>query len=397
MTIEDNKSNVIDELDPEVNALADLPDAPEQEKEQEQEQKPEKLSREETIAKAFDKVESENKDDKEADKDIKAEKPAKEKDVAEPEPKEAPAKPVKAAVEKPADGQGKAAKPASEAANYVAPPARFLPEAVTKWENTPNNVKAEVHRVLTEIETELTEHKQFREDLREYEELAKQNNVTIKDTLNRYVAADRQLAENFGAGIASLFQMYNKNPVQGINEILQAQGVTPQQYAEYILKQPVQQQQAAPQQTSQEVEAIRRELEAFRQEQAQAQAQAARMQQIQEITPIIQNFAQQHPDYAQLEGKIANILKSGIIEQNYGNGLTLEQKLSEAYRMAGGRPSIQNTEQEPSYSEPNAPRPVDLDGQKSIKGTTNGTAKHGQGRRMSREEAISAALAAAGM
>lgn len=395
MNIEDNKSNVIDELDPEVNALTDLPDAPEPE----QEQEPEKLSREDTIAKAFDKVESENKDDKEADKEnTKAEKPAKEKDVAEPEIDEkSPAKPVKAAVEKPADGQEKAAKPASEAANYVAPPARFLPEAVTKWENTPNNVKAEVHRVLAEVETELTEHKQFREELREYEDLAKQHNVTIKDTLNRYVTADRQLTENFGAGVASLFQMYNKNPVQGINEILQAQGVTPQQYAEYILRQPAQQQQAPSQQTSQEVEALRRELEAFRHEQAQAQAQAARMQQMQAVTPIIQNFAQQYPDYAQLEGKIANILKSGIIEQNYGNGLTLEQKLSEAYRMAGGRPSIQNTEQEQSYSEPNAPRPVDLDGQKSIKGTTNGTAKPGQGRRTSREEAISAALAAAGM
>lgn len=391
MTTENN-SAVIEELEPETAALAEIPDAPEQEPAPE----PEKLTREETIAKAFDKVEG----DKPAEDEVKAEKPAKEvketKDVAEPELKEAPAKPVKAAAEKPADEQGKAVKPASEAAQYVAPPARFLPEAVTKWENTPNNVKAEVHRVIAEVENELTEHRQFREELREYEELAKQHNVSVKDTMQRYVAADRQLNENFGAGVASLFQMYGKNPVQGINEILQAQGVTPHQYAEYILKQPQQAQQQPMQQQPQsnaEIEAIRRELDAFKQEQANAQRQA----QIASVTPVIHNFAQQHPDYALLEGKIANILKSGIIEQNYGNGLTLEAKLAEAYRMAGGRPSIQAQQESESYSEPNAPRPVDLDGQKSIKGSTNGINKAGSGRRVSREEAINAALASAGV
>lgn len=393
MTIEKN-SAVIEELEPETAALAEIPDAPEQEPAPEHE----KLTREETIAKAFDKVEG----DKPAEDDVKVEKPTKEskeeKDVAEPESKEAPAKPVKAAAEKPADEQGKAVKPASEAANYVAPPARFLPEAVTKWENTPNNVKAEVHRVIGEIENELTEHRQFREELREYEELAKQHNVTIKDTMQRYVAADRQLNENFGAGVASLFQMYGKDPVQGIAEILQAQGVTPQQYAEYILKQPAQQvqpQHQPPQETQSkaEIEALRRELEMFKQEQANAQRQA----QIASVTPIIERFAQQHPDYAALEHNIANILKSGIIEQNYGNGLTLEAKLAEAYRMAGGRPSIQAQQESDSYSEPNTPRPVDLDGLKSIKGSTNGTAKPNSGRKMSREEAISSALAAAGL
>src|SRR5690606_9656404 len=146
----------------------------------------------------------------------------------------------------------------------------------------------------------LQEHKAFREELREYEELAKQHNVTIKDTMARYVAADRHLHQNFGQGVAQLMQMYGHNPVQGLSAIMQALGVTPQQFAEYVSKNPqaaMAPQAARPvapqQQAFPEVQQLKSEVEALK---TQLMTQS--------VTPIIERFALEHPDYHTLEPQI---------------------------------------------------------------------------------------------
>lgn len=340
-----------------------------------------KDDRTDAVAKAFDQVAKGDDADKPDDegekvsKDAKAEKvetaekPAKEvKDVADPEQKDAPAKPVEAAAKVPADGQEKADRQASEARQYSAPPARYLPEATAKWDNVPNSVKAEIFRVNEEYEREISEHKAFRDDLRDYEDIAKQHNVTIKGTLDRYVSADRALNEDFGKGVMQLMQMYGKEPVQAINGILRAHGVEPEQYAQHVLNNPnahARPVQQAPQpqqpQSNQEIEMLRNELNEMKREQQTAS-----------VTPIIEQFAQHNPDFNHLQSQIANILKSGIIEQNYGSGLTHQQKLEQAYRMAGGRPSSAMAETaDVDHSEPQKARPVDLDGQKSINGAPN--------------------------
>src|SRR5690606_33203402 len=71
--------------------------------------------------------------------------------------------------------------------------------------------------------------------------------------------------------------------------------------------------------------------------------------------------------------QIKGILDSGVINQLYGNGLTLEQKLAEAYRMAGGQPSsINGHAAEAAHSEHEA-RPVNPDaGKKSVRGAPAG-------------------------
>src|SRR5690606_13580969 len=162
-------------------------------------------------------------------------------------------------------------------------------------------------------------------------------------------------------------QMYGHNPAQGLASIMQALGVTPQQFAEYVSKNPqaamapqaarpvAPQQQAIPevQQLKSEVEALKTQLVT------------------QSVTPIIERFASEHPDYHTLESQIAAVLQSGVIDQIYGTGLSPEQKLAEAYRMAGGNlsPSRSEPEPVPQHSDAAPPaRPVDLDGQKSIKG-----------------------------
>jgi hypothetical protein len=86
----------------------------------------------------------------------------------------------------------------------------------------------------------------------------------------------------------------------------------------------------------------------------------------------LQRFAAEHPDYHALEPQIEAVLKSGVIDQIYGNGLSPEQKLSEAYRMAGGSSPSRSAgpEAAPGHSaaEP-TPRPVNPDaGKKSVRG-----------------------------
>lgn len=342
------------------------------------------------IAKAFNEAEAKSKAEKEAKEAPKAEdtkgkaeddkakaeeKPAKPRDETGKFAKaEKPAEQVEAKAERGAPEQAAAGRSApeeprqSEGRKYAEPPARFLPEARTKWANVPNEVKAEFHRVAEEYERELQEHKQFREELREYEELAKQHNVTIKDTMARYVAADRHLYQNFGQGVVHLMQMYGHNPAQGLASIMQALGVTPQQFAEYVSKNPqaaMAPQAARPvapqpqQQAFPEVQQLKSEVEALKTQLMTAS-----------VTPIIERFASEHPDYHTLEPQIAAVLKSGVIDQIYGTGLSPEQKLAEAYRMAGGNlsPSRSEPEPVPQHSDAAPARPVDPDGQKSIKG-----------------------------
>lgn len=296
---------------------------------------------------------------------------AKDKKPVEAEPAKAdegkPAKPVEAkaetsAAEKPASERDEPEPRQSESRKYAEPPARFLPDARTKWANVPNEIKSEFHRVSEEYEREVSEHRQFREELREYEDLSKQHGVTIKDTMARYVTADRALNQNFGQGVAQLSQQYGKNPAQAIAEVISGFGITPQQYIQAVQQnpqlamaprsmpqqqqapQPVQQQQINPQQIK---EQIRAEMSA---------------------ETAVSSFASAHPDFGSLSGQIKGILDSGVVDKLYGTGLTLEQKLAEAYRMAGGSPSIQQPAQSAAHSESDA-RPVNLDaGTKSIRG-----------------------------
>lgn len=343
-----------------------------------------KDDRVDAVTKAFDQVtKAADPVKEEKPEPVKAETEKQVKDVADPELKEAPAKPVKAAVEKPADGQETADRQASEARQYSAPPARFLPDAAEKWANVPNNVKAEFHRVSQEMETELETHREASKaynEVREYSEMAKQYGTTLKQALDNYTGIEKLL---------------KADPVQGIARVLQNIGITPQQYAQHVMRNPNAHVQQAPQpqqqapQTSPEIEALRQELQAMRQEQQTAS-----------VLPVIEQFAANAPDYHMLQDKIANILKSGIIEANYGSGLTNQQKLAEAYRMAGGRPpSVSAEAAAVEHSEPQSARPVDLDGQKSINGSPNfgKEPKVTSRKKSSYEETIAAAMAQHGI
>ncbi len=244
----------------------------------------------------------------------------------------------------------------SEGRKYAEPPARFLPEARTKWANVPNEVKAEVHRINEEVEREIGAYKQSHEAyeaVREFDEMAKKANTTLRTALEQYT------------GIENLLR---SNPAAGLARILHNIGLTPQQYAEHVIKNPqVHQVQPASRPAPQQGPAPEvRELQEQIQEMKTQMASAS-------VKPVIETFAASHPDYHSLEPKIVEILRSGVIENLYGTGLSPEQKLSEAYRMAGGSsPSRSEPEAAPAPAGASPARPVDPDGQRSIRGAPSG-------------------------
>lgn len=304
---------------------------------------------------------AEPKEEKEA-KDEKAPKPRAEdgkfakaeKAEAEP-PKADKGEPVKAAQQeaperRPSEGQ------------HREPPARFLPEARAKWPNVPNEVKAEVHRFAAEMEQETGRYKASHEryeTLKPFDDLARSNGRDLRESLTKVNEIENALQRNPIAGLDAVLREVGPRKQDGspltIMDVAQYLTQNPQAY------QP--QMQAAPQQAAQQPQA-NPEIEALK-------AEVLSMRAEQTVVPVIQRFADAHPDFDAISGRVTEILTTGVIEKLYGNGLSLEQKLSEAYRMAGGQSptSRPDTEAAPAHSEATPLRPVNPDaGTKSVRG-----------------------------
>lgn len=355
---------------------------------------PAKLSTREALEKALDEVEAKDKpkaDDKpeaKAEDGKEAEKPAKARADDGKFAKADDAKADETAVKPKAERDGSEAGRQSEGRDtpHREPPARFLPEARAKWQNVPNEIKAEFHRVSQEYEREVTQYRQGHEEWQKLDKFAQhygtQYKATVADALERFTAVDNLL---------------HQKPLEGIREVLATVGITPQQYAQHVMQNPAQhaapvqqpqpqtQQQAAP-----EIMGIKQELDSLKQELAMERAQS-------QLSPMIQKFADDHPDYEALQDAIATILKDGVIDRLYGNGLSPEQKLAQAYRMAGGSSPSQSTPELPvAHSEAETVPSSDA-GTKSVRGAPSGGKDPTAKRFKSNRDAAEAALAELGI
>lgn len=307
---------------------------------------------------------------------VKEPAPAKEPvdDKAKPEVK---AETVKETVaDKAIEEKARPDRKQSESRKFDTAPSRMLPEASVKWMNTPTEIREEVHRVLEDVERERTQYAEshkFREELKEYEELGKQHNVTVKQALDNYVGIERKFKESPPEGFKQLLTNMQIDPQQAITHILQAYNVTPQTLASHIAQNP---QAYAPQVRQQAqnvpdpISPLEQKITALEQKIAQQEQSAQQAQ----IMPVINSFVETHPDYYDLEPKIAEILKSGIIIKMHGEGLPPGKMLSEAYRMAGGSLSLSRSESEADiqHSPATPQRPVNPDaGKLSIGGAPN--------------------------
>lgn len=348
------------------------------------------------IAKAFDEVAGKAEEtDEEAEAKAKPEKVEK----ADAKGDEKPAAKVEAKAEKPEakdqpeeKGEKSAAPEKDDAGNgqdgdkkvrqsegrqIPEPPARFLPKEREAWANVPNVVKSAVDRLAREHEQEVTQYRESHENwqkLSKFDQMAKQHNTSVSDALERYTAVDGLL---------------HSNPIEGIRQVLATVNITPQQYAEFIMKNPQAAQapvQRAPdpmvQQTSSEVQALKAELESMKLQQA--------------AQTIIEPFKRDHPRYSELEGDIAFFLQSGKIPQS----LSPIERLEAAYDMAERiNPRSMPAAEQPVYVAPaSEPEPVvDPRGLKSIKGAPSGGFDPVQnGRAKSRRSAVESALAELG-
>ena len=250
----------------------------------------------------------------------------------------------------------------NEKRRYAVVAERFTPEARAKWDNVPHPVKAELFRLSQERDTEIQRYRQSHEryeQFRQFDEIARTNGRDLRQSLEKVVAVERALAANPISGLDMILREVGPRRPDGqplsLYEVAQhivSKG--PQAYQQ-MAAQPMMQQ---PQQRQPDPEsvAIRQELAAMKTEQT--------------VVPVVNSFAQSHPDFEQLAPQIKAILESKVIDGIYGSGLSYEQKLSEAYRMAGGRASMQQMPEDTdeTHSEV-AARPVNPDaGKKSVRG-----------------------------
>lgn len=363
------------------------------------------LSTRDAVAKAFDDATKASEADKAAAAKPEEAKAAAAEKAAEPKAEKARAedgKFAKAPEKAEADLDAKADKGAptkgavQEAperrpseGRHPEPPARFLPDARAKWANVPNEVKAEVHRVAAEMEQENTQfrisHERYTQ-LKEFDDLAKSNGRDLRESLLKVNEIENALQQNPIAGLDAVLREVGPRKQDGspltIMDVAQYLTQNPQAYQpQRAMPAPA----ASAPQPNAEIQALKEEVQSLRAEQT--------------VVPVIQRFADAHPDFDDLNGKITEILTSGVIEKLYGNGLSMEQKLSEAYRMAGGQgpSSRSDTDSAPSHSAADTPaRPVDPDGQKSIKGApTSGQTGEPKWKPKTNREALERAFAGA--
>lgn len=258
------------------------------------------------------------------------------------------------------------------------PPARFNDQGKSEWANVPENVQAEVHRSIKNLEDGLQKHREGAEKweaIKRFDDLARHygRQGGLQDTL-------RQLEE--------FENLMDRDKMGGLQMIARQYGINLQEAAAAILGQ----------NPNQQVAAIHRENEQLR-------AEIAAMRQAQQLPDAIGQWASQpgRERFEELQQDITFFLKSMAF-----NTQDPMEKLAIAYDMADRfRPATANassaqaaapTTQTSPVAEPAspaAPRPNPA-GQKSISGApSSGNSSGGKKRILSASEALSQAMARA--
>jgi hypothetical protein len=296
--------------------------------------------------------------DEEAAAKAKEAKPETDKETTTSSKDDQSAKPVKADAGEPDKELERQRK--SEVRDRPEPPARFLPLAKEHWRNVPNSVQAEVARMAADHEAEVTqykEHKQFREEVKDFEDLAKAHNVTFKQALTNYVEIEKKFASNPSDGFRELLNNQKMHPAQAIGHILQAYGIKPEALAAHIGQDPSMYTPQARQQTQQQEVQKDPEIASLKEELQQ-------MKMAQTAQQYIEPFKAAHPRYQELEPDIAFFLQSGKIPAN----MSPADKLAAAYDMAeriNPSSNVEQLQQKRDFSESRVDE--DLNGTKSVK------------------------------
>lgn len=217
--------------------------------------------------------------------------------------KEDPAEKAKEALPEPKAPE-QAEKPSGDTKE---PPARFSPEAKAAWQAAPDQVKAEVHRAIRELEQG---HEKYKADasafheVREFDTLAKQHGTSIKAALTNYTNLERTLTQD---------------PLRGLQAVCDYAGINIREVAAHIMGQTPDQQtsqrDAENRQLRQELADLKRQVGSVT-ETIQTEKQGA-------ILSTVQEFAAKNPRFEELAPDIELLLTSGKTTD-----------LGEAYKLA---------------------------------------------------------------
>lgn len=123
------------------------------------------------------------------------------------------------------------------------PPSRFSPDAKEKWAETPEPVRAEVQRAVTELTKGFEKHRAAAErdsSIAEFHDLAAKGNTTVKEALGKYVGMENQI---------------RADPIKGLEIICQNAGLSLRDVAAHVLGR-------TPEQNASQADATIREMRA---------------------------------------------------------------------------------------------------------------------------------------
>lgn len=247
----------------------------------------------------------------------------------------------------------------SEGRDITRAPAHFLPRAKEAWATTNDDVRSEVYRMKENYEKGLEEGREameFRKELREFEELAGASKTTLKDAMAGYVRIDKMLASDLPMAIKT---------------ILQTQGITPEQYAQYVMGQEQQRQQnpqayaqtQETQQLKQQNEQLQLQVEQANQ---RAQEEESRRAAAEVERTLFAEVRQDHPRFDELRPIVLKVWNSDLLPSNMNERDKLYAAVDYAERI---NPVGSNAQHEPLNPATNAQRPLNPAGTKSVKGS----------------------------
>jgi hypothetical protein len=217
-----------------------------------------------------------------------------------------------------------AVKQPADPTSYAEAPRGYSEAAKSEWANTPEAVRADIHRRQGELEKGINQYRDFVEPLKPYVQLAQQHNTTIDKALNQYITLERSLRSSDPA-----------QKTAALNDVFQAAGVNPRDWAAQILNQSPD--QVASQQDA-TIQELRQQISRLEQ-QVGGVTQTFQQQREQETLQTVTKFAEDNPRFEELADDIAFFMKTGRANN-----------LSEAYELA--------ERLNPAPAQANAPTPV---------------------------------------
>lgn len=249
-------------------------------------------------------------------------------------------------------------------------PKRFSEDAKAAWEKAPDPVKAEAHRAIKELENGINEYRQKYEPLKQYDDLARQNNTSIKDALDRYTGLERALAsQNPQEKFSAIQKVFDYAGINMREFAAQLAGVTPEQASVH---------------QENTIRELRMELAAIKE---QVGGVTGHLQQQQEASVMsqIDAFTKDHPRFDELADDIAFFL-----QHNRAKDLQEAYELAERLKPAPVKASAL------SPVIPEQPEAHTLRGQKSVAGSPSAGSSPVKGKSSpSIKEALQRALAKA--